>query len=384
MALGLYLHIPFCKAKCMYCDFASVAGRPEWFTPYTEAICAEIAGAPARFPAIPADQLPPQTVYIGGGTPSILPIPLLERILQALRWAFPLPAEAEISLEANPGTVDRGGLRRLRALGINRLSIGVQSFLDSELRLLGRIHTAEEARQAFRWAREAGFDNLNIDLIFGLPRQSLGDWMQSLEEALDLAPQHISLYALSVEEGTPLAEMIERGKLPALDDDQMADMYIYAGERLEQAGYLHYEISNWALPGWMCRHNLGTWRNEPYLGFGAAAHSHLGRRRWWNVRDPQTYMARIEAGLSPTDGEEALSEEMDMAETMILGLRLVQEGVEVERFRRRYGRTPAEAYPDVLTRLAAQGLIEISSERIRLTRHGRLLGNQVFAQFLPD
>ncbi|MGQ9666125.1 MAG: radical SAM family heme chaperone HemW [Anaerolineae bacterium] len=333
---------------------------------------------------MPADQLPPQTVYIGGGTPSILPIPLLERILQALRWAFPLPAEAEISLEANPGTVDRRGLRRLRALGINRLSIGVQSFLDSELRLLGRIHTAEEARQAFRWAREAGFDNLNIDLIFGLPRQSLGDWMQSLEEALDLAPQHISLYALSVEEGTPLAEMIERGKLPALDDDQMADMYIYAGERLEQAGYLHYEISNWALPGWMCRHNLGTWRNEPYLGFGAAAHSHLGRRRWWNVRDPQTYMARIEAGLSPTDGEEALSEEMDMAETMILGLRLVQEGVEVERFRRRYGRTPAEAYPDVLTRLAAQGLIEISSERIRLTRHGRLLGNQVFAQFLPD
>ena len=384
MALGLYLHIPFCKAKCAYCDFASVPGRPEWFAPYTDALCAEIAGAPARFPDIPPDQLPPRTAYIGGGTPSILPIPLLERILRALQEAFPLPADAEISMEANPGTVEPDSLRRLRILGINRLSLGVQSFRDAELRLLGRVHDAEQARQAIRWARQAGFDNLNLDLIFGLPGQSLEEWKQSLEEALAFAPQHISLYALSVEEGTPLAKMINEGKLPAPDDDRTADMYLWAEERLEAAGYLHYEISNWALPGYMCRHNLGTWRNEPYLGFGSAAHSHLGRRRWWNVRDPQAYIQRLQAGLSPMEGEETLTEELDMAETMILGLRLVEEGVEVERFRRRYGRTPAEAYPEILARLSAQGLIEILPQRVRLTRRGRLLGNQVFARFLPD
>ncbi len=384
MALGLYLHIPFCKAKCSYCDFASVPGRPEWYAPYADAICAEIAGAPARFPDIPAEQLPPQTVYIGGGTPSVLPVPLLERILRALQEAFPLPADAEISLEANPGTVEPEGLRRLRALGINRLSIGVQSFRDAELRLLGRVHDTEQARQAIRWARRAGFDNLNLDLIFGLPGQSLEDWKQSLEEALSFAPQHISLYALSVEEGTPLARMIEEGTLPAPDDDRMADMYTWAEERLAQAGYLHYEISNWAVPGCMCRHNLGTWRNEPYLGFGCAAHSHLGRRRWWNVRDPLAYIQRIEAGRSPMEGEEILSEEVDMAETMMLGLRLVQEGIEVKRFRRRFGRTPAEVYPEALSQLSAQGLIEVLPERVRLTARGRLLGNRVFAQFLPD
>lgn len=382
MGLGIYIHIPFCLAKCAYCDFVSFAGRRDLFVPYVHAVRQEIWSSPTPAPSADEEPRSAETLYIGGGTPSILPPELLAPLIQAVERHFPLSEDAEITVEVNPGTVEAARLRALRALGVGRLSIGVQSFLDQELRLLGRVHTSEEAAASIALARDAGFENINIDLIFGLPRQTPAEWDVSLDRALAFRPAHISLYALSVEEGTPLAGRIAAGELPPPDDDIAAEMYERAEDRIAEAGYRHYEISNWALPGYESRHNLGTWRNQPYLGFGAAAHSHLGRRRWWNTPDPEEYIRRVEAGASPVQGSEELDDAAAMGETMILGLRLLEEGVTIEPFRRRFGLTPWEAFPRELRELERQELVEGLPDRIRLTRRGRLLGNQVFMRFV--
>lgn len=384
MQIGLYVHVPFCKAKCAYCDFASVAGREDLFGRYGEAVVAELRQA--ADPAVHglAEPWIANTIYIGGGTPSVLPLRILRGILGAVRAGHAPAADAEITIEVNPGTVDRAGLLALRELGVNRVSIGVQSFLDAELRLLGRIHTAVRARETLAAAHAAGFAGVNLDLIFGLPGQTLARWRQSLAEAQECRPTHISLYALSVEPGTALANRIATADLPAPDEDLTAEMYEAASEALASGGFEQYEISNWAKPGSESRHNIHTWQNGPYLGFGPAAHSHLGRRRWWNVADPEEYITCIEAGQSPIAGAEELDEATDMAETMILGLRLVRDGVSVEGYRRRYGRTPAQLYGEILEDLKELGLLEVTPARIRLSPRGRLLGNQVFAHFLPD
>jgi oxygen-independent coproporphyrinogen-3 oxidase len=381
--IGLYLHVPFCQAKCAYCDFASVAGRADLYAPYAAAVAAELRCRPGLPPNAAGREFQAETIYIGGGTPSILPLDLLQSIFAEILAQFAPPAGAEMTLEVNPGTVDAPALAALRRLGVNRLSVGVQSFDDAELRRLGRIHDRTRAIETLRAARQAGFDNLNLDLIFGLPAQTLADWRANLDAALERRPDHISLYALTLEEGTPLAARVAAGALPAPDDDLAAEMYVLAEERLAQAGFEHYEISNWAQPGRQAQHNVNTWRNGDYLGFGPAAHSHLGRRRWWNARQPEAYIAAMQAGRSPVAGEEDLDLATDMGETMMLGLRLLQEGVEVERFRARYGRTPAQVYGAALDELAGLGLIEVQPERVRLTPRGRLLGNRVFARFLP-
>ncbi|MFN2225688.1 MAG: radical SAM family heme chaperone HemW, partial [Anaerolineae bacterium] len=259
--LGLYVHIPFCQSRCRYCDFNTYAGLEGLFETYVRALVREITLAgTARV----------SSVYIGGGTPTVLPLLSLIQILDAIQAGFDLAADAEVTIEANPGTVEAGTLAALRVRGVNRLSLGVQSFADGELRRLGRIHTAEQAAAGLAAARQAGFDNVSLDLIFGLPGQALADWRFSLECALALEPEHLSLYALSVEAGTPLARDIARGHLPMPDPDLAAEMYEMAAEVNAQAGYQHYEISNWAR-GWgrQCRHNLIYWRNEPYLGLGA-------------------------------------------------------------------------------------------------------------------
>ena len=374
--LGLYLHIPFCRAKCNYCDFNSFAGQEALFEEYTSALVREMEQA--RGSRV-------RTVYVGGGTPSVLPLPLLARILRRARALFALEAGAEISMEANPGTVTLDMLAELRALGVNRLSLGVQSLDDRELRLLGRIHSAAEAVEAFAAARQAGFDNINLDLIYNLPRQSLATWRRTLQGAVALEPDHLSLYALSVEEGTPLARQIARGALPQPDPDLGAEMYETAQEMLARAGFVHYEISNWARgEEHCCRHNLGYWRNEAYLGLGAGAHSWRDGRRWANIASPARYTAALLAGERPLASKEVINAELEMGETMMMGLRLLQEGVAYERFRARFGCDLRQRYARELADLDQLGLIEIGPERLRLSRRGRLLGNQVFLRFLPD
>ena len=369
---AIYLHVPFCLRRCAYCDFNTYAGLGHLIPQYVDALCAEIARAP---------DVRAHTLYFGGGTPSLLSPEQIERLVRAVRRRFGLPDGAEITLEANPGTVDRDTLSRLHAAGVNRLSLGVQSAHDGELRLLGRLHTWDQAVEAFRAARRAGFTNVNLDFIYSLPGQTLDRWRATLEAALRLGPEHLSLYALTVEEGTPLASRIASGELPFPDDDLAAEMYELAEEMLEAAGYVHYEISNWALPSHECQHNLVYWRNESYFGFGAGAASWWAGQRWANVPHPTEYIARISRGDSPVDEIETIPPQLEMGETMMMGLRLA-EGISDARFRQRFGVGLAEVYRDQLTEMQRLGLLVWDGRTVRLTQRGRLLGNQVFQQFL--
>lgn len=371
--VALYVHIPFCRSRCTYCAFNTYAGLDALLPAYVEALCAEIRATP------PA---PARTIYFGGGTPSLLPLDALGSLLQALRAQFSLPPDAEVTLEANPGTVDRAYLCAARELGVNRLSLGVQSAHEEELRLLGRRHTWEEAAEAVTAARAAGLENVNLDLIYGLPGQALPRWQETLEAALSLAPDHLSLYALTLEEGTPLQERVARGELPPPDDDAAAEMYEWAEARLAQAGYVHYELSNWARSEQhICQHNLTYWCNEPYRGFGAGAASWWGGRRWTNVRHPEEYIRRLEMGQPVAEEMEEIPLRLEMGETMMMGLRLVA-GVRDARFRARFGAGLGEAFGAELARLVAQGLLEWDGETARLTPRGRLLGNWVFQEFV--
>jgi oxygen-independent coproporphyrinogen-3 oxidase len=403
LSLALYVHIPFCQAKCPYCDFNSYAGLDGLMAPYVDALITEMAlwREPTRDARL-------STVFFGGGTPSFLPLAETERIVAALRRSFRLAPGTETTVEANPGSADSARLAGLRRLGFNRLSLGVQSFQNDELRLLGRVHTAAEAREAYGAARRAGFENVNLDLIYGLPGQPLEAWQRTLAEAIALRPEHLSLYALTLEEGTPLAADIARGRLPAPDPDLAADMYLWAGDALAAAGYQQYEISNWALPGHRCRHNLVYWRNQPYLGLGAGAHSCLGGFRFATVRDPRQYVGLVTAtsasqpappepeSAERTDGfrpflaslrhletVEEVTDARAMAETAILGLRLV-EGLSLAAFRRRFGVDLLSVYGPAVAELTALGLLERADGRLRLTPRGRLLGNEAFERFLAD
>ncbi len=392
--LGLYVHIPFCQRKCPYCDFNTYAGLDDLFAPFTRALAAEIlrAGEAAGHP-------PATSLFLGGGTPTILPIAHLTTIVDACRQAFALAPDAEITCEANPGVADQERFAGLRALGVNRLSMGVQSFDPDELRFLGRIHSADQAEAAFYAARAAGFANINLDLIYGLPRQAPTVWRATLERALALGPEHLSLYALTIEEGTPFARWAAAGRFPYPDDDLAADLYEAADDRLRAAGYVQYEISNWARcaaplpddvtpPDYACQHNLLYWRRHPYFGFGPGAHAMSdapppGGRRWWNVRRPENYLARLAAGDSPEEGRQEIDARLGMAETMALGLRLTREGVAEEAFRQRWGIALDEAFGAELARLIERGLLERLPDRVRLTPRARLVANQAFIEFMP-
>jgi len=374
--IGLYVHIPFCLSKCGYCDFNSFAGLEALFAAYTSALVQEVEDA------VPAQV---RTVYLGGGTPTVLPSPDLARILRAIHRHFRVDARAEISIEANPCTIDLPKLGHLRAEGFNRLSLGVQSFDNQELQMLGRIHCARDAVQAMENARLAGFENLSLDLLYGLPRQTLASWQSSLERALELAPDHLSLYALTLEEGTPLSAAIAKGELPAPDPDLAADMYEFAREVLSRAGFLHYEISNWSRsPDLMCWHNLTYWRNESYLGFGAGAHSWLFGKRWSNTPSPAAYIQHTAQGRRLMSSTETIPQELEMSETMMMGLRLLDEGIPFERFQDRFGVSLPDKYAHQLEELSGLGLIQVGNGRLRLSERGCLLGNQVFLRFFPD
>jgi oxygen-independent coproporphyrinogen-3 oxidase len=389
--ISIYIHIPFCQMRCTYCDFNTYTGLEQLFRPYTEALTQDIAlwSKP--------DRLTAHTIYFGGGTPTVISVSLLDHILTICEQTFSLTDALEVTSEANPGTLTASYLRSLRVLGVNRLSLGIQSLVEAELRLLGRLHTADEAAKAVAEARTAGFENINLDLIYGLPGQSLASWQQSLSQALLLEPEHLSLYCLTLEEGTPLATDVAQGRQPEPDPDLAADMYECAVEQLERAGYAHYEISNWARgpappgasPSLACRHNLTYWRNQPYLGFGAGAHSCLGGHRWWNVLQPGEYIARLREHRHggrdhppAITASEEISPRLEMGETMMLGLRLVQEGVSVGEFARRFGRTPYEVYAGEMEELRELGLLEWDEARVRLTPSGWLLANEAFQRFL--
>ncbi len=287
---SLYIHVPFCRRRCSYCDFNTYAGQEHLQAAYVAALVREIG----LLAVAAGEALPVHTVYFGGGTPSLLSPRQIAQVLEAVARHFALTADAEISLEANPGTLAPAYLKALRQAGVNRLSLGVQSAHPADLHLLERDHDFLTVIRTVAWARQAGFDNLNLDLMLGLPQQPLERWQRTVELALDLAPEHFSLYALTLEHGTPLAHWVDRGLVPAPDPDLAAEMYLWADERLRQAGFRQYEISNWARPGMVCRHNLQYWRNQPYLGLGAGAHGYAGGFRTVNALTPGAYIRRLE------------------------------------------------------------------------------------------
>ncbi len=373
---ALYIHVPFCRRKCRYCSFVSFPGREADIPRYADALKKELRARTQNQHV--------GSVYFGGGTPSLLPPDAIENLLAEIRRLFTLDTSAEITMEANPGTVDLAYLKAVRHTGVNRLSLGAQSFTDAELALLGRIHTAAEAKKAFRLARNAGFNNVNLDLIYGLPGQTLEAWRHSLEEALLLQPDHLSLYALTLETEAPMQGDIDSGSLPAIDPDLSADQYGLAEKILEEKGYLHYEISNWALRGKECRHNLVYWQNLPYLGVGVAAHSCLDGHRTANTNSLEEYLAAFsgDAPYRPAM-DEVISPELELAETVILGLRL-GKGVNVEAVRNRYGVDIAARFPKQIADMSAAGLLVQAGPNITLTPRGRLLSNEVFWRFLPE
>ncbi|MFH1140788.1 MAG: radical SAM family heme chaperone HemW [Chloroflexota bacterium] len=396
MPLALYIHIPFCETRCPYCDFNTYEGIETLMPAYIDALAQEIRlwGAfLTQGQDTPVPQ-PISTLFFGGGTPSYLPPENIQRVLDAARAVFSLAPDAEVTLESNPGDVTPSRLEMWKATGINRVSIGVQSLDDGILQLLGRRHNAHAACQAYQNARDAGFDNLNLDLIYGLPRQSLEQWRGMLTETLNLAPEHISMYCLTLEEGTPLEAWVRLGKVPEPDPDLAADMYLLAEEMAGSAGYDHYEISNWAMPGRACRHNLTYWRNQPYLGVGPGAHSYLGGYRFANLKSPRHYIERIsqwaDKGARPLSLTEAgglletvdaIDTQTEMGETMMLGLRL-GTGVSEASFHERFGVGLQEVYGPQIDALEQLGLLEWDQGWLRLTPRGRLLGNEVFQRFL--
>jgi len=391
-SLSLYVHIPFCRSKCVYCDFNSYAGQEALIPAYVEALLREAEAWSGFYAGTTVE-----TLFFGGGTPSLTPPAEMKRLMEGLRQRFAIAAEAEVSLEANPESVHFDYLRGLRDLGVNRLSLGVQSFDDEELRLLGRIHSAAEAEAAYGAARQAGFENVGLDLIFGLPQQELESWQQSLEKAIRLGPDHLSLYALTVEENTPLGRAVAANRAWEPDEDAQAEMYEESEDRLEAVGYDHYETSNWAWPGHRCRHNLTYWETRPYLGLGAGAHSYLSGCRFATTPLPQDYIELIQASgpAEERDGGlnlskmpqvtslERLSEQTEMSDTMILGLRLT-DGVSRERFRERFGVGLEERYSQEISDLTRLGLLEMDSKSVRVTKRARLLANEALLRFLPE
>ena len=323
------------------------------------------------------------SIYFGGGTPSLLSPGQIHEILSVVHSHFAVDQASEVTLEANPGTVDDIYLAAVRKAGINRLSLGLQSLDDGELALLGRIHTASEARDAVQFARNAGFTNLSLDLIYGLPNQTLASWFKTLDEAIGLNPEHISLYPLTLEDDAPMRLAIQRGEVPPIDSDLTADQYELAQDTLAARGYNHYELSNWAKQGYECQHNLVYWHNLPYLGAGVAAHSYIDGHRFANTVDLDSYLDAFSRNLPPArELDEEIGPELHLSETVILGLRL-SEGIGLDDINRRFGIELLRHYEQQVDVTASLGLLECASGRVRLTRRGRLLGNEVFWRFLP-
>ena len=373
--VGCYVHIPFCVRKCAYCDFNSFSGYTDGSVRrYVHALTQEITQAPVDAPI--------DTIFFGGGTPTAIPAADEAALLRAVLATHDVTPDAEITTEANPGTMDTAHLEVLRAAGFNRISFGVQSFDADLLKTLDRIHSAQDALNAVEAARAAGFDNVSIDLMFALPRQTRAQWQSTLDQALALETEHISLYSLIVEPGTGFYTLQQKGRLPLPDEDLAAEMFQMAIDAAASAGLAQYEISNFAKPARECRHNLHYWRNEPYYGFGCGAVAYLGGARRMNAKSPAKYAQLIESNGDLTESCETLTRDETMAETMMLGLRLTQEGVNCQRFAQRFGADPRQLYAAEIAKFTQRGLLELTGDTLRLTPQGVFLANDVMMEFV--
>lgn len=420
LTYSLYFHIPFCTHRCAYCDFNTYAGQESLIPAYVEALCKEIefvgSQAPKKCRDYPGTarqgrcsersrsdsggkveaRLPVHTIFFGGGTPSLLSPKQFELIFKSIRDNFKLTDDVEITMEANPGTVSYENLLELRKIGINRISYGVQSANSEELHMLERAHNFFDVIEAVVSAHKAGFDRqsngVNLDLIYGLPEQTLSTWQTTVKRILDLHPEHISAYALTLEHGTPFGRWSSKGLLPLPDPDLAADMYEWASETFEANDYVQYEISNWSKPNHECRHNLQYWRSLPYLAFGAGAHGYVNGYRYSNVLRIKTYIERLNTASGSLDMEFPLTSATvnhhkqtltdDMSEYMLNNLRLVKAGASDADFKSRFGAGLMDIYPEEVKELIRLGLLEWARDSIKLTKRGRLLGNQVFMRFV--
>jgi oxygen-independent coproporphyrinogen-3 oxidase len=372
---GIYVHIPFCKRKCRYCDFYSVTADNRQAEAFMAAVLAEIGRR--RRPDQAVD-----SIYFGGGTPSLLPPAFYARLLEALDRAFDLQADLEITLEANPGTIDPQGLAGYRRAGINRLNLGIQSFDERHLRFLGRIHSAAQARAAVEMAHRAGFDNLGLDLIYGLPDQSVAAWQADLEAACDRSPEHLACYALTYEPDTPLMQDRRDGGHQPAAESRVAALFEATADVLGGAGFEHYEISNFAAgPRQRSRHNLKYWTRAPYSGFGPAAHSFQAPRRSWNIADLEAYLARLDRGAMPEEARETLTRSQQMIETVFLGLRLAA-GIDLAAFARQFGAPLETLAAAVLPGLVADGCLRRTPARLAPTRRGMRFHDSVSARLI--
>ena len=381
MALSLYVHIPFCIKRCIYCDFVSGIYDPEKAFAYIEALKKEILEIPNGTPLA--------TLYIGGGTPTALSVDTLSDLINCISGHFDFIENHEATIEANPGTLDKEKLQAIRSAGINRISLGAQSFNDDELSFLGRIHNHEEAEQAVHLSRDAGFENIGIDLIYGLPGQGVNSWRKTLERAVSLKPEHISAYELTVEKGTLLYKYFREGveKPGHPDEDKIIGMYNHAIDYLTANGFIHYEISNFGMPDYFSRHNLNYWDRGEYYGTGLGAHSFINGKRFYNTSDLDEYIKTISESKSPMKDSEKITEEKALSEAIFLGLRKT-EGVNVESFFRRYNKNILSLFHKEIRDLQEAGLIEIRGAscsyetNVRLTKKGLMLSNEVFEKFI--
>lgn len=398
MTAGLYIHIPFCEKRCSYCDFYTLAHRQSTIPEYIQALKKEIRMY-ARYPEIQALEF--DTIYFGGGTPSLLTVKQIREILDSAYTYLKISFHPEITLEVNPGTVDRTKLRGYRTLGVNRLSLGIQSFQPQELQFLDRIHSAEEAIDCFYNARAVDFTNLGIDLIFAIPGQKLQTWEKNLNQAVSLEPEHISAYNLTFEDGTPLTHQVIKGKIRPVSEALQRKMFLTTIDFLQGYGYEHYEISNYARPNFKSRHNQKYWNGSPYLGVGASAHSFIGTRRFWNVSNLNLYLQRLSRNELPVEGEEILGKETLAFEKVFLGLRQ-RQGVHLSSFEAETGLSFFERYWRPLSRFfhcnfhdsqfitelkdgkrkLKSRLLAIEDGFLRLTRQGILLCDKICAEFV--
>ena len=378
MQLGLYLHIPFCQQKCFYCDFPSYANKENLQEQYVTALCNEIAlqGGLLSTECV-------NTVYIGGGTPTALPIDLLIKVIEQVQDSFLLIDDAEFTIEVNPGTVNEEELARLYQVGVNRISFGVQSFQDDLLKRIGRIHTAQMAKNIIQSAAKIGFKNISLDLIYGLPEQTLENVKNSIAEAAMLPINHISIYGLKVEEDTVFAKLAQQDKLNLPSEDEEDAMYEFIMQELPRLGYERYEISNFAKRGFASRHNLKYWECLPYIGMGAAAHSFFGGKRFYNETKLERYIQQINTAGRAVVHEERLDCKALIEEFCFLGLRK-QSGVNLQEFEQRFGLAMHELYGAKIARLKKQELLIEREGRIFLSYRGMKYGNQVFCEFLLD
>lgn len=393
MTYSLYFHIPFCRKRCHYCDFYTTTGNKGLIPVYVDAVITEF-----RVVTDNHKYLPINTIYFGGGTPSLIPAAGYEKLLKGLDTSFHLTENCEISLEANPGNLSLDYLKQLKHLGFNRISLGVQSTDTFDLLRLDRIHTIDDVLSSISYARSAGFENVNLDLIFGLPWQDLRSWEYSLKRALQLNPEHFSIYSLIIEPGTPLNYWYQRGWIAEADQDREAEMYELTIDMLQDAGYEHYEISNWRKQSseqdYRCRHNLQYWRNQPYFGFGASAHGYVHHKRTENIPDLIEYLDLVtnfrSGGRQFPAGPATITlitvdRLTQMRDFMLLGLRLLREGVSEDRFHRSFGKTMKEVFSEEISYLLENELVEWvekDQQTLHLTSKGTMLANQVFMQFV--